>query len=185
MVSLYELDPGTLKKTQLNLTSPKVKSLNSQIDKIRTKLRQLEGQIEDIDYDLPWNPELKPKKVKLVQQQKELQALLKATTATLQGLMTNVSPSTPNGIRKLATECKQALFAMKATKRLLYRGMNGDSHQMVGHPRADRMPMDSSEVMQRAYDSVLSRMGHKALRSNSIFTHLITARLIIMARGST
>ena len=53
MVSLYELDPGTLKKTQLNLTSPKVKSLNSQIDKIRTKLRQLEGQIEDIDYDLP------------------------------------------------------------------------------------------------------------------------------------
>lgn len=173
---LHELDPGTLKKVQLGLTNPKVKSLNAQLDRIHDNLQRAKDEIRQIDDDIRWEsvPKWKAKfkqdKLKWQQKQTELLQMEKTVNAALKAMYSNSSKTAPAGFRKLTGECKQALSAMRSTKTLLYRGMSGDSHQMIGHPRTDRYPRDSSASMQKAFDYALSKMGFKALRSNSIFT---------------
>jgi hypothetical protein len=67
-------------------------------------------------------------------------------------------------------DCSDALYAMKKTGKLLYRGIKG--HQLDifhGKSRNYRQPLDSYENTQKNIDFYLRNSGFTALRSNSIF----------------
>jgi hypothetical protein len=66
--------------------------------------------------------------------------------------------------------CSEALSAMKATKKFLYRGVKYAQHSAFhGKSRENRNTLDTSERSQRSIDFLLKHSGFTALRSNSIF----------------
>jgi hypothetical protein len=67
--------------------------------------------------------------------------------------------------------CQEFLQSARKAKTLLYRGMHVKTQKaFIGHPRADREPVDTSEETQAMVDNALSKAGFKALRGNSLFT---------------
>ena len=68
-------------------------------------------------------------------------------------------------------ECSQALAVYKAKGRVLYRGASSKTNPPLFHGRshANRTVLNSDKFGQEIYDYALTKMGIKALRSNSIF----------------
>ena len=68
-------------------------------------------------------------------------------------------------------ECSQALAAMRASRSILCRGVDGTPGKVfIGKPFDDRKPLDSSADDQTLFDAWLEVTGFKAFRGNSIFT---------------
>jgi hypothetical protein len=80
---------------------------------------------------------------------------------------------TPGMARMFATlesECSEFIPQMQQAGKLLYRGTKDDVDQYEGRSREDRVTKDSSAEISRVFDEMLSQLGVKALRSNSIYT---------------
>lgn len=71
---------------------------------------------------------------------------------------------------KFASECSDAIDAMRRTKRGLYRGMIGDHPEIfIGRSRDDRRPMDTYDDLHSEFNKILIVNGFVANRGNSIF----------------
>ena len=71
-------------------------------------------------------------------------------------------------------KCSRYLTDMKETGLFLYRGCKSSESQgydfFMGNSHQDRIPKDSNPEIQQQWDNILSQLGIKAKRSNSIFT---------------
>jgi hypothetical protein len=73
-------------------------------------------------------------------------------------------------IALIKRDCSEALAAMKATGRFLYRGVPGATlRAFKGASRENRRPLSTKAHFQVLIDEMLSHYGFKALRSNSIY----------------
>jgi hypothetical protein len=74
-------------------------------------------------------------------------------------------------IEYLKQNCSDIIEDMRATKKLLYRGLKrGELGPIfVGQSRQDRKPKDTGSKVSAFFDQALASHGFKALRSNSIF----------------
>lgn len=70
----------------------------------------------------------------------------------------------------LDTECSQFIPHMQRAGKLLFRGTREDADQFEGRSREDRQTKDSSSEISDKFDEIMSELGVKALRSNSIYT---------------
>ncbi len=71
---------------------------------------------------------------------------------------------------KIQKECSKYLKVFDATHRVLYRGTKKTGVIFEGESIENRRPMDSSKSDTLRYDNLMTLLGIKALRSNSIFT---------------
>jgi hypothetical protein len=70
----------------------------------------------------------------------------------------------------IATHCSSFLKVAKPLRRLLYRGLNDhDQDVFIGQTKEGRRPFNSTRHEQAEFDDAISKLGFKALRSNSIF----------------
>jgi hypothetical protein len=73
-------------------------------------------------------------------------------------------------ISLIRRDCSEALAAMKATGRFLYRGIpHVESRAFKGASRENRRPLSTKAHFQILIDQMLEQRGFKALRSNSIY----------------
>jgi len=73
---------------------------------------------------------------------------------------------------KMKVECSDFIKTLHLTgpSYYLYRGIKGfDKPAFVAQSRSDRKAKDSSPAVAKMFDKMLSELGYKALRSNSIF----------------
>lgn len=70
----------------------------------------------------------------------------------------------------LDTECSQFIPHMQQAGKLLFRGTRDDADQFEGRSREDRQTKDSKSEISDKFDEIMSELGVKALRSNSIYT---------------
>jgi hypothetical protein len=73
-------------------------------------------------------------------------------------------------VLRLKSECSEAIEAMQAAQKFLFRGIRSHDNQFEGRSREDREPKDSSSVVSDLFDQMMRKLGVQALRSNSIFT---------------
>lgn len=74
----------------------------------------------------------------------------------------------------LDQECSEFISAMKQANKMLYRGTKSEESVFEGRsyddPTSPRRTKDSNKEISDQFDEMLSQMGVKALRSNSIYT---------------
>lgn len=70
----------------------------------------------------------------------------------------------------LDSDCSDFVKDMKKARLVLYRGTRNDASVFEAHTMEDRRPKDSNAEVTELYDQMMSALGVKALRSNSIFT---------------
>lgn len=74
--------------------------------------------------------------------------------------------------KRIATECSNILELYKRTQHVLYRGTRGKHPTIFKSASiANRHPSDTPKLVQRKFDKMLTALGFKAIRSNSIFTN--------------
>jgi len=109
----------------------------------------------------------------------EVFALVNAVNAKIEKLKKQLAADQTTSHKKfigfwnqnVETNCSQALKEFRAVKRVLYRGTEVAPHKaFVGRSRLNRMTKDSDPTSQIMFDFALTKLGIKALRSNSIFT---------------
>ena len=76
---------------------------------------------------------------------------------------------TPN-FDQIDAECSEYLRVVSRAKEWLYRGTRRQMPWYEDTSRSDRKTVDSDSDATRIFDQLLTRMGHRALRSNSVFT---------------
>lgn len=85
----------------------------------------------------------------------------------------NPTPSNLDDIwhNHILKECTDALHLFKANpNKFFYRGFYDSAPEIFKDtPRTDRKPKDSILWVSELFDIALTKLGHKALRSNSIF----------------
>lgn len=82
---------------------------------------------------------------------------------------------TERSFGKFLADCSESIAAMQEAKGFLYRGLaeSGSKNKLpsifLGRPRLSRSPMDTQKDIQQEFDSILTKNGFTATRSNSIF----------------
>lgn len=76
----------------------------------------------------------------------------------------------PPNFDQIDAECSLYLSVVSRANEWLYRGTRRDMPWYEDTSRSDRKTVDSDPDATRIFDQLLMSMGHKALRSNSVFT---------------
>ena len=164
------LKPGQKKKLSIKMIKSKLVKLNA----IKEELQKLESAQRMAKNIGPTSFANKA----LIAKMAEFHALLDAEQTRQLKLLAIAQKEIKNDktvdplIAIIEKECSQALAVYRAKGSVLYRGASSKTNPPLFHGRshANRTVLNSDSLGQEIYDYALTKMGIKALRSNSIFT---------------
>jgi len=136
------------------------------VEKIQRRINELMDAIyksDDLMKLFKRDPELQAKMT-------QLQARVNRKVTMLTKVMQRPTTGMARMFAILDSECSEFIPHMQAAHKLLYRGTRNDEDQFEGRSREDRQTKDSSSQVSAKFDQMLSELGVKALRSNSIYT---------------
>lgn len=155
-MSTTELKPGQIKAIKLKIKD--LSDLKQRLEKLYTQARSAQDFDDDFAREAVALQRAIQKKITELDQQ--LQAQKKTSMAPFEKIWNE----------QIATNCSQAIKAYKSSELVLFRGVIAKSSAFIGRSKENRKPKDSNKIVQELYDQMLTKMGIKALRSNSIFT---------------
>ena len=156
--AIGDLQPGE-KKTQADVQL-------RDLDKIQNRINELTDAIYKSE-DLM---KLFQRDQTLQTQMQHLQDRIRRKVDMLQKVEKRPTSSMARMFAVLDAECSEFLPHMQAAGKLLYRGTRDEVHQYEARSREDRQVKDSNQEISNIFDRMLTELGVKALRSNSIYT---------------
>jgi hypothetical protein len=132
------------------------------------KIAVLKSEIAELAAQLA---NLKKFATKMTQQNVKNRSLEKKNH--IEKLSNNTNYKATKYFELLEKNCSDYIKACRAAGGVLYRGISTTQNtpsSFTSAPWKDRKPMDVSSDHQQRIDAALTKLGHKALRRNSIFT---------------
>jgi len=88
--------------------------------------------------------------------------------------ISNINSGLDRVAKMIETQCSKYLNVIKHERRFLYRGVTSKESQdhefFMGNSHSSRIPMDSDPEAQKVWNTIVTQLGIKANRGNSIFT---------------